>query len=75
VLPSLGAAAGQEQGIMALAHKVIVIIYHMLREGQAYSDLGADYFDQLDKERIQRQHIRRLEQLGYTMTLTPAQAA
>jgi transposase len=66
---------GKNKAIMALAHKVIVIIYHMLRAGQAYSDLGADYFDQLDKERIQRHHIRRLEQLGYTVTLTPAAAA
>jgi hypothetical protein len=66
---------GKNKAILALAHKVLVIIYYMLRDGQAYSDLGADYFDQLDKARIQRQHIRRLEQLGYTVTRTPAAAA
>jgi len=35
--------------------------------------LGADYFDNLDKERLTRQALRRLEALGYTVTLTPKQ--
>ncbi len=30
-----------------------------------------DYFDKLDTTRIERHHVRRLEQLGYTVTLTP----
>jgi len=62
---------GNEIAIMALAHKVLVILYHVLREKKPYTDLGADYFDKLDTSRIQRHHIRRLEQLGYTVTLTP----
>ena len=66
---------GKNKAIVALAHTVLVIIYHMLREGREYRDLGADYVDQQDKERIERHHIRRLEQLGYTVTLAPAQAA
>ncbi len=37
-------------------------------------ELGADYFDRLDATRIQRHHIRRLEQLGYTVPLTPLAA-
>ena len=40
-----------------------------------YSDLGADYFDQRDRGRIERHHIHRLEQLGYTVTLMPKEAA
>jgi transposase len=47
----------------------------MLREHKPYTDLGADYFDRLDIQRLQRHHVRRLEQLGYTVTLTPAPAA
>jgi hypothetical protein len=42
---------------------------------QPYSDLGADYFDTLDTERVQRHHVHRLEQLGYAVTLTPKEAA
>jgi hypothetical protein len=54
---------------------VLRIAYYLLRDGAEYADLGADYFEQLDKERIERHHVRRLEQLGYAVTLTPAQAA
>jgi hypothetical protein len=60
---------------MQLAHRVLVILYHLLRERQPYADLGADYFDKRDTTRLQRQYVRRLEQLGYAVTLTPAPAA
>jgi transposase len=63
---------GKFKAIVALAHTVLVIIYHLLSEKQPYSDLGADYFDKLETVRIERRHVRRLEQLGYTVTLTPA---
>jgi transposase len=66
---------GKKKAIVAVAHSVIVIIYSLLREGTPYQDLGAQYFAQLDQTRIERHHVRRLEQLGYTVTLTPAQAA
>lgn len=58
---------------MAVAHSLLVIIYHVLRDKKPYSDLGADYFDQMDKERLTRQSLRRLEALGYEVTLTPQQ--
>lgn len=66
---------GKHKAIVAVAHSVLVIIYHVLRDQRPYTDLGADYFDKLDKTRLERQHVRRLEQLGYTVTLTPAQVA
>ncbi len=66
---------GKQQAITALAHKVLVIIYHILRTKKSYTDLGADYFDQRDRERIERHHVHRLEQLGYTVTLLPKEAA
>jgi len=66
---------GIQKAVVAVAHSVLVILYHMLRDHRPYSDLGADYFAQLDTERLQLHHVRRLEQLGYTVTLTPAPAA
>ncbi|MBA3823065.1 MAG: IS110 family transposase [Ktedonobacterales bacterium] len=66
---------GKPKAIIAVAHTVLGIIYHLLRDKHPYVDVGADYFDKLDKARLERQHVRRLEQLGYTVTLTPAQAA
>jgi transposase len=66
---------GVHKAAVAVAHSVLVIIYHMLRDHRPYHDLGADYFDQLDTARLQRHHVRRLEQLGYSVTLTPTQVA
>jgi hypothetical protein len=62
-----------KQAAMAVAHCLLVIIYHVLRDKKLYSDLGADYFDHMDKERLTRQSLRRLEALGYEVTLTPKQ--
>jgi transposase len=62
---------GKQKAILAVAHKVLVIIYHLLRTKKPYTDLGADYFDTLDTTRVQRHHVRRLEHLGYEVTLTP----
>jgi hypothetical protein len=60
-----------EQRAIRLA---VVVIYHVLRTGRPYDELGMDYFDHLHAARIERHHVRRLEQLGYTVTLTPAAA-
>ena len=64
---------GKLKAAMAVAHSLLVIIYHILSDKQPYSDLGADYFDKVDTERLTRQALRRLEALGYTVTLTPKQ--
>jgi transposase len=66
---------GKGRATLAVAHAVLVALYHMLRDHVPYSDLGADYFDQLDTERLQRRYVQRLEQLGYTVSLTPVPAA
>jgi transposase len=64
---------GKLKAAMAVAHSLLVIIYHVLCDKQPYSDLGADYFDKVDKERLTRQALRRLEAMGYAVTLTPKQ--
>lgn len=66
---------GRKKAIVAVSHSVLVVIYHVLPTKQPYADLGADYFDKLDTTRIQQHHIPRLEQLGFTVTLTPKEAA
>jgi transposase len=65
---------GRQKAVVAVAHSVLVVIYHVLRSGRPYGELGVDYFDHLDAARIERHHVRRLEQLGYTVTLTPVAA-
>jgi transposase len=63
---------GRQKAAVAVAHSLLVVIYHVLRTRRPYTELGVDYFDQLDAGRIKRHHVHRLEQLGYTVTLTPA---
>lgn len=66
---------GKKRAVMAVAHSLLVIIYHVLREKKPYTELGADYFDRLNTEQVQRHHVRRLEQLGYKVELSPASVA
>ncbi len=66
---------GKKRAIIAVAHKLLVIIYHMLKDNKPYQDLGEDYFDQLDADRIEHRAVQRLEQLGYNVTLTKEDGA
>jgi len=66
---------GKNKALMAVAHSMLVALYHVLREKRPFQDLGADYFDRLDTTHIERHHVRRLEQLGFKVDLTPVAAA
>lgn len=67
---------GKKRALVAVAHSLLVVTYHVLRTGRPYQDLGADYFEKLDATRIVTSHVRRLERLGYAVTLAPlAEAA
>jgi len=60
---------------VAVAHAILVIIYHVLKHKVPYRELGADYFDKLNVTYIKHHHVRRLESLGFKVTLEPLQAA
>ncbi|HVU65957.1 MAG TPA: IS110 family transposase [Ktedonobacteraceae bacterium] len=60
---------GKPKAVIAVSHSLLVIIYHMLRDKQPYRDLGADFFEAREKERVLKSALRRLEGLGYTVTL------
>ncbi len=66
---------GVQRAIVAVGHSLLRTIYYILRDKTPYVDLGPDHFDKLDTARIERHHIHRLEQLGYTVALTPKEAA
>jgi transposase len=65
---------GDKKAIVAVAHSILVIAYHLLRDGQPYRELGGDFFDRLQADRLTRYHTKRLTALGYTVTLTKAAA-
>jgi len=71
----LAARRGKKRALVAVGHSLLVIIYHLLKEEVAYADLGADYFDRLEPARLQRYLVKRLQGLGFDVTLTPKQQA
>jgi transposase len=62
---------GSKKAIVALAHRILIIIYHLLKEQQSYRELGPGHADEQALESSKRWALRRLEQLGYTVTLAP----
>lgn len=63
---------GSKRAAVAVAHTIIVIIYHMLKGGTTYQDLGCNYFDRLNRDVLVRRAVKRLEELGYKVTLEDA---
>ena len=70
----LAARRGKKRATIAVAHTILRIIYHMLREGIHFHDLGPAYFDRLNPERIKHYLVSRLERLGFKVMLEPQQA-
>jgi len=67
---------GKKKAVVATGHSILVIAYHILKDGITYHELGQDYFDKRDTARIQERLIARLETLGLRVTVEPmAQAA
>lgn len=64
---------GKKRAAVAVAHSILVIAYHIIKNGTEYVDLGANYFDERKQEIIQKQLIRRLEKLGLKVTVEPLQ--
>jgi len=56
---------------VAVAHSILVIVYHLLRDGTRYQERGADYSDKHDRVHIERALVKRLEQLGNKVHLQP----
>jgi transposase len=55
---------GRKKALVAVAHSLLVIIYHVLEHDQTYTDLGGDYFDRKHVEQQRDYYIRRLQMLG-----------
>jgi transposase len=66
---------GHKVAIVAVAHALLEIAYHLLAEGSTYHELGADYLDRRDKQRAARRYVRLLENLGHRVTLEPVAPA
>jgi transposase len=67
----LAARRGSKRATIAIAHNLLVIAYYILRDQTCYTDLGPDYFDRLNPEGLRRRLTKRLEGLGFKVTVEP----
>jgi transposase len=68
----LAARRGSKRAAVAVGHSILVSVYHLLRDGTDYHDPGGRYFDERDRQAVERRLVRRLEELGHKVTLEPA---
>jgi len=66
---------GRKKAIVAVAHSILIIAYHLLQRHEPYRDLGADYFDTRRPEVTAKHLVQRLQHLGYQVALQPIAAA
>ncbi len=60
---------GKGRAVIAVGHSVLVAIYHLLTRREPSHELGAQYFDEHERDHVQRRLVRRLERLGFAVTL------
>ena len=66
---------GPKKSIVAVAASILTAVYHMIRNGTPYRELGFAHLDQADRDRVVRRAVTRLKQLGYNVSLTARGAA
>lgn len=68
----LASRRGKKKAIIAIAHKLLIVIYNMLKNKEAYRELGEDYLDNLRKDKNKDKLIKRLEAMGFSVDLKTA---
>lgn len=66
---------GRKRAGIVVAHAILRISYYLLTRKEMYVDLGEDYFDKKRQQSIVRHSLRRLESLGYTVTIQEPEAS
>jgi len=62
---------GGKKATIAVAHSILVIAYHLIAGKKTHEDLGANYFDEVNRERVSKRLVKRLQSLGYSVTMEP----
>ena len=65
----LAARKGKKRAIVAVAHTILISVYHILKTKQAYRELGADYVARRHADQVKRYLLTRLERLGVVVTV------
>ncbi len=70
----LAGRRGKKKAIMAVAHAILVIVFHLILRNESYNELGGDYLDKQDPETTAKRLAKRIEKLGYQVVLQPQPA-
>ena len=70
----LKARRGPKKAIVAVAASILTTVYHLLRDGTVYEDLGTGHFDAINRDRAAKSLVRRLQALGFDVDVRPAAA-
>ena len=68
------ARRGPKKAIMAVAASILTAIYHMLKDGTMYQDLGCSHFDRRSTDQQKKRLVKRLADLGYAVEIKPLAA-
>ncbi|MGA7316866.1 MAG: IS110 family transposase [Silvibacterium sp.] len=71
----IAAHRGRKRAIVAVSHSLLVVCYYLLQRKCHFEDLGVNYFDQLNHEKLTRYFVKRLTRLGHRVTIEPCSAA
>jgi hypothetical protein len=71
----LAARRGANRAAVAVGRKLLEVCYYMIRDNASYKDLGPDYFARRNADRILKSNIKRIEALGYKVSIEAAEVA
>lgn len=70
----LAGRRGKKRAAIAIGHKILIIAYYILRDKVGYRELGSDYLDRRNKDKVKRYYTNKLKQLGYAVSLVEVAA-
>jgi len=71
----LAARRGKKRALVAVGHSILTIVYHVMKYKIPYKELGEDFFDKLNTDRLRKHYTKRLESLGYRVELFKGETA
>jgi len=70
----IAAHRGRKRAIVAVSHALLIVCYYLLQRKCHFQDLGVNYFDHFNHEKLTRYFVKRLTRLGHRVTIQPCQA-
>lgn len=68
----ISAHRGKKGAYVAVAHSILIAVYHILKDGVAFKDLGAEYYNQFNRERKINAYLKKLRALGWEASTAAA---